>query len=120
MAPIQFLLIALLAILLTAYLIRIRTHVFGRLIVFSLIVPGIVLVIMPEWANNLAHFFGVGRGADLIMYLGFIGTGYCLLIIYAKLRDTEARLTELARQTAIQHAHTPDEHQSSLGDSISY
>lgn len=108
MKPIQLILVPLIVILVSFYLRRIRTRVLDQIIVLCIGIVGIVLVVVPDWANTLAHFFGVGRGADLLIYLGLVGISYLLIMLYSKLRQTERRITELTRDAAMKHAQMPD------------
>lgn len=62
---------------------------------------GIYLVWMPEEATHIARFVGVGRGADLIMYV-WILISFCVwLLIYLTTRDQLQLITALARNIAL-------------------
>ncbi len=108
MSPIQFILIPLLLIVAVIYFGRLRSGLLDRVIVLLLGATGIVMIMIPEWANLLAHSLGVGRGADLINYLGWIGITFVCLVLYSKLRVLELHLTELARFHAIEHGRAPE------------
>jgi hypothetical protein len=101
---IQPILISLLFLVMLAYFMRIRSRLVDRALVIFLGTCGIVMVTMPEWTNKLAHWFGVGRGADLLLYFGLVGLGFISVLLYAKLRVIESRLTELARAIALENA----------------
>ena len=107
MRLIQLILVPLLALIIVGYLIRFRSRLLDRLIVLSIGAFGIILILMPDWANALAHLVGVGRGADLVMYLGLVGLAFLGLMLYSKLRMIEAQLVKLARTEAIANAVTP-------------
>lgn len=107
MRPIQFILIPLLALMVIKYLGRFRSRLLDRLIVLSLGTFGIIMIMIPDLANSLAHLVGVGRGADLVLYVGLVGLGFMCLILYSKLRFIEAQLVKLARIEAIDQAVTP-------------
>ena len=68
-----------------------------------------------QWANLLAHSLGVGRGADLMNYLGWIGIAFVCIGLYSKLRVLESHLTELTRVQAIEHAHAPGKGDEAMG-----
>ena len=53
------------------------------------------MIIVPEWTTLLARSLGVGRGADLMNYLGWIGIAFVCIGLYSKLRVLESHLTEL-------------------------
>ena len=63
---------------------------------------GLILVtIFPQWASILAKFFGVGRGADLLVYLSVILLFYLIFRIYVRFENLERDLTKLVRQLAL-------------------
>ena len=70
MILIQFILIPLLLLLLVMYFVRLRSRFFMRAIALLVGILGIVLVARPEWSTVVSQALGVGRGADLITYLG--------------------------------------------------
>ena len=107
MRPIQFILIPLLALIVITYLTRFRSRLLDRLIVLSLGTFGIIMILVPDLANSLAHLVGVGRGADLVLYVGLVGLGFLCLILYSKLRFIDAQLVKLARTEAIDNAVAP-------------
>lgn len=107
MRPIQLLLIGLAAAILLFYFNRLRTRLLDRVIFFVLAVAAVVMVLQPEWANAVAVFLGVGRGADLLVYLGFSGLAFLWLGLYTRQREMDVRLTELARRLAKLGAEKP-------------
>lgn len=74
--------------------------------VFLLLGAGAVAVVVPEVPNQIAHFLGVGRGADLVMYLAIVSVMFVLLHYYSKFVELQAKLTELTRQIAIMKAES--------------
>lgn len=64
----------------------------------------LVSVADPEITNRLAELVGVGRGADLLLYLTVLGFLFVALNTYLKFKDYDARLTRLARSVAIEEA----------------
>ena len=79
-----------------------KAHKKMALIVFMF--TAIVVVLFPDLLNDAAHFVGVGRGADLLLY------GLTVIIIfqafntYVKDRQEERRFVKLARKVAILEA----------------
>ncbi len=67
-------------------------------------IAGVILVIRPEYSTQLAHFLGVGRGADLILYLWMAVSLLLLANIHFRLRSQLAMITLLTRELAIQEA----------------
>lgn len=81
-----------------------RTHVARawKKIGFCLLaVAMVVAVLFPDLTNRLAHFVGVGRGADLLLYtvtLAFIIYG---LNSYLYQQDDKDAMFRLARKVAL-------------------
>ena len=109
MKPIQPILVLFLLLIAGVYFLRLRKKSYDRLIVIFFILSGVILVIMPDLSAEIARFVGVGRGVDLVLYLGMLGLSFVSLLLYAKLRDLEAVLSELVRSIAIAEARQPGE-----------
>jgi len=105
--PIQYLLAALVLAGMLVYFARLRSRLADRLIVLLLGAAGLVLVAFPELANRLAEFAGVWRGADLVVYVALLGLAWTCLVLLSRLRELDARLTELARAIALLTPHFP-------------
>lgn len=104
MTPIQILLILAAVVVLLVYFNRLRSRLLDRVIFFALAMLAVVMVARPDWASDVAHFLGVGRGADLLVYVGFTGLAFLWLSLYTRQREMDVRLTELARRLAISEA----------------
>jgi hypothetical protein len=61
----------------------------------------IIVVLIPETSSRLAGLFGVGRGADLIVYLGLAGAYFLIFRIFSKIEESERRITRLVRELAL-------------------
>ncbi|MCZ6766936.1 MAG: DUF2304 domain-containing protein [bacterium] len=107
MRPVQLILIVMLIGILFLYFNRLRSGLVDRVVVALFVVVGITLAAIPDVTMKIAAFVGVGRGADLFMYLALVGIGFFLLVLYSKLRDIESTISELARSVAIDTAHEP-------------
>ncbi len=83
-----------------------------RSIVLAMLAGGAYLVWQPEHANALAHLLGVGRGADLLLYLWIVITLSVMLLLYLKIVELNRMLTELARRLALSRPMQPSEHES--------
>lgn len=59
----------------------------------SIAYPGILV--------RLAHFLGIGRGADLVLYLAIFFGFISLFLIYLRFRRIDEQLTTLVRHLAI-------------------
>jgi hypothetical protein len=108
MKPIQFILILFMLIIAGAYFLRLRKKTYDRLIVIFFIVAGIILVMVPDLSAEIARLVGVGRGVDLVLYLGLLGLSFVCLLLYSKIRELEATLTDLVRTIAIAGASHPN------------
>jgi small membrane protein len=72
--------------------------------VFILLGAGAVAVIAPDLTAEVAQFVGVGRGADLVIYISLVGIMFVLVHYYAKFVDMQRQTTELTRELAILRA----------------
>ena len=88
------------AVLLVAVLMRRRSPAIAlSLGVLSL--AGVWFAWRPEDLNRLAHGVGVGRGADLALYLGLSLSFLAMAGLYLQLRHMQNRFTLLAREVAL-------------------
>src|SRR5690554_153740 len=91
-----------------------RHQALQRIFLVLFIVAAGSSVFAPQVWTFAARLLGVGRGADLLLYitvlafLGFVAT------TYRRFRRIERDMTELARQVALQGAQAPK------GDSASH
>ncbi len=60
-----------------------------------------VVVMMPQTTNTLAHFVGVGRGVDVIMYVSILVLFYALFRMVVRIEEVEREITKLVRRLAI-------------------
>jgi hypothetical protein len=108
MRLIQVVLVPSLILFGVLYFRRYRTLLLDRLFVIGLCALGAVFVMRPNLTMAVAHWFGVGRGADLIFYVGLVGLTFFNLILWSRQRDFDKRLTDLARQIALSNPGEPD------------
>jgi len=107
MKPIQAVLVLFLLAIAGLYFTRLRKKTFDRLIILFFILIGIILVLAPDLTTAIANMLGVGRGADLIMYLGLLTLSFFCLLLYARIRELESSITELVRLIALDQAREP-------------
>ena len=91
----------------TGWLVFLRRNKlpFHIVIVFLLLAIGAAAVLAPEATlDDIAHAFGVGRGADLVTYLLEVAFLFTLLHYYTKFVDLQRQLTEVTREVAILRA----------------
>ena len=65
----------------------------------------IIVIAFPDLSNEVAHAVGVGRGADLLIYLVTVGFIFNSVNMYIKEKQDQKKLTMLARKVAILEAN---------------
>ncbi|HWG25426.1 DUF2304 domain-containing protein [Actinospica sp.] len=108
---IQALLILAAALLFVLFLRRSQTarlQAFKRIGFLLFCVFGVLAVLRPGVMTWLANRVGVGRGTDLLLYILTVVFGFFALNTYLRFKDTEKRLTRLARAMAIRDAIPPE------------
>jgi hypothetical protein len=68
----------------------------------------IVAVIWPGAVTQLAHWVGVGRGTDLVLYATVVAFMFSAVLNQRRLADLDARITALTRAQAIQQHQLAD------------
>jgi hypothetical protein len=68
----------------------------GALIATAVLFPGLV--------TSVAKLVGVGRGADLVLYVVAVVVMYLVVNTHLRMRDLERSITELVRQQALDTA----------------
>jgi len=74
---------------------------------------GFYFVWLPSHATRVAEFVGIGRGADLVLYVWACISLIVLLNLHLKLRTQHELLTQLARSIALANATLPEDARSS-------
>jgi hypothetical protein len=72
--------------------------------VITAVMAGVVSVIFPGALTWVANKVGVGRGADLLLYLVTIAFMLVSVVLFRRLADLETKYVALARALAIQQA----------------
>jgi hypothetical protein len=103
-ALIKPILILLVLGLFSAYMVYVRNRLLDRLFGLLLFLGAVLLILFPDVSTRIAALLGVGRGVDLILYLLVCLGGYALVALYARVQETSAQVTELARHLAIHTA----------------
>ena len=104
MTSIQGILIAcfLMAAILAS--IAFRARLVYRLLALVLFLAAAVFIFSPDLTTVIARSLGVGRGADLLLYVSLIAGVHIALLLYRRTRELERRMTELVRAAAIRDA----------------
>jgi hypothetical protein len=108
MIAFKALLVAGLLLVTIAYLTRGRSAGRDRALVLVLFSGLAVAVVFPEITSWLAKRLGVGRGADLAFYLGFLLLFFLVGIQRARLQRQDRTITTLVRELAILKAKQPE------------
>ncbi|MGL4305200.1 MAG: DUF2304 domain-containing protein [Mycobacteriaceae bacterium] len=73
------------------------------------VVLGIYAILRPDDTTRLAHWLGVDRGTDLMLYALIIAFGFTTISTYLRFKDIELRYARLARAVALMNVHTPSD-----------
>jgi hypothetical protein len=68
---------------------------------------GVALVLKPDWSSEAARLLGVGRGADLILYVWTAISILVLANIHFRLRAHQRTITALTRELALLGVRRP-------------
>ncbi|QBE49417.1 DUF2304 domain-containing protein [Leucobacter triazinivorans] len=86
-----------------------RSLALKRIFALLFVVAAIFAIVFPNSLTAIAHFFGVGRGTDLLLYVFIIMTLlFAVATVRAKARS-DARVTNLARAVALMEARILEE-----------
>ncbi len=72
---------------------------------FWLVVAGVAIT--PQTTDIIAAEVGVGRGADLLVYIGIVVLFYIVHRLLLKQQQVSEEITELVRQIAIHRVDKP-------------
>jgi len=107
-AIIQALLIICFLLLLARFLINprsLRIQAWKKIIGIVFVLVAIAFIVSPQQTNHLAHLFGVGRGADLLLYILTVAFIFTVSGQYLKNKQEEKRAIQLTRKIAILEAN---------------
>ena len=86
------------------YALRIRTILTDRLIYLLLAGVGVLFVLAPQLSTWVANRIGIGRGADLVLYLFVVFSVFHFVTRASHLNTLERQITALTRRAAISDA----------------
>ena len=75
-----------------------------KILLFMMAILMIIAVLFPDLTNSLARLVGVGRGADLLLYLTVLVFIVYALNNYLNQQDQRDRVFRLARRVALMEA----------------
>lgn len=76
----------------------------SRLAGYAMVITAILsgwFIWHPDDSTLLANLFGIGRGADLLLYLWFAVSASLIFVLHIKLGSQARQITNLARYIAI-------------------
>jgi len=100
--------LVLLAILLMAIVQLRQIPLVGAVVICAALFGG-YLIWSPEQATAMAHWLGVGRGTDLVLYVWVLISFAVMLILYFNSREQLQSVTSLARAIALAEARPEPE-----------
>ena len=99
-------------IALLVYLLRSRRNAQSRAWVkvgyLVFVMAGVYAVLRPNDTTVVAHWLGVDRGTDLMLYALIIAFFFSTLNTYLRFKDLELRYARLARAVALEGAQVPE------------
>ena len=102
-------LILILAILIVifrflAYRDSFKTQAYKKIFLLLLALTAIIVILEPSLLDKIAHFVGVGRGADLLLYALTIAFIFEQFNNYVKDKEEKRKIVKIARKIAINEA----------------
>ena len=97
------LLIGFLAVL-YVFLINHASHqsrAWTKIFALLFVVLAVIVVVFPESSNTVAHWVGVQRGADLLLYLMTLAFIFVVLKLYIKSKEEHRKIVLLTRKIAL-------------------
>ena len=83
--------------------------VMWRAYVALVLVAAALAVLFPDVLTTLANQVGVGRGADLLLYVLVVTFLLVSVVLFRRLAALERRYTQLARTLVLHEATQPDQ-----------
>lgn len=78
-----------------------------------------LVVVFPDFLGYLANLVGVGRGVDVLIYLGIVALFYLIYTSYTKIENLEREITKIVREIAIiERYEKKDVKKNNKGDGI--
>jgi hypothetical protein len=107
MMVIQLILIAAILYVLISFLSSrnsSHTQAWKKIALMIIGLTAIVLILSPNLLDGIAHLLGVGRGADLLLYVLTVAFVFQQLSNYIKTKEEQKKIVILARKIAISEA----------------
>lgn len=78
-----------------------------RAVILTVIAAGAFFVWAPEQTTVVSRAVGVGRGADLVLYVWVVISLALMLVLYLKVVQMGRKVTQLTRAIALSQARIP-------------
>jgi small membrane protein len=88
---------------------RLRSSYVDAIMIFLFMAAGLLFIFFPDLSTRVAHFLGVGRGADMIFYISILFFAFLIMKLYARTRKLEQMITRIIRDESIKNASSPDD-----------
>lgn len=88
------------------FFVKWKKRVLDIVLLSSMTVCSTIFVIFPNTTNAIAHWLGVGRGADLVFYLSILIFWFIVLKLYIRVRNLEQMFTQVIQKDALQQVKT--------------
>lgn len=115
MILIQTILIVAFLVILGRFLVNPNSYqmkAWQKIFAIMFFLAAIFSVLLPDDLNTVAHFVGVGRGADLLLYLLTLAFIFLVFHLYIGEKQNQRLLVSLARRVAIIDANQSPNNQS--------
>jgi hypothetical protein len=89
------------------YALRLRTMLRDRIVFVVIVLTGVALAIHPDLSTRLANAIGIGRGADLMLYMFILFSLFQTVHLAARLKNIDARITSVVRDSALANPLLP-------------
>jgi hypothetical protein len=102
---IQLVLLAVIALMAVHLIAQKRRGEIGKIqlgLWLAVWIGGAVVVLFPDFATRMASHFGVGRGADLVIYVSIPALFYAVFRLLIRTERLNREVTELTRALAIE------------------
>ncbi len=70
-------------------------------------VVAMVVVLLPNSTAKLAEFVGIGRGADLVVYISLASIFFIIFKLMVRIESLNRDITKLARKVSLQDKNKP-------------
>jgi len=105
--PIQIILSIGVLVMLWVAIAKLPKNNLLKLIIFTTILISLFFILQPDVSTDFARVLGVGRGADLILYISTVCMFILMLLIYIRYRKLKEQITQLNREITIIKAKKP-------------